>query len=165
VRANFVSPELRFDAIHAMPKPVQPGGVPIWVGGRCNPHVARRLARFGTGWIPWGDDAIDLVSSIPRMRTEVDTAGGDGVALSVFAPLPVQLRRNQSLDAVAMMYRLPPLVEAGVTDFLAYVGPAESFAAAKDRCAEIVSAFTDATGGPTSADSLRPSIDTSSDDM
>src|SRR5438874_1096274 len=29
-RASFVSPELRFDAIHSMPKPVQEGGVPIW---------------------------------------------------------------------------------------------------------------------------------------
>ena len=59
-RASFSSTELRFEAIHSMPKPVQAGGVPIWVSGRCNGAVARRLARFGRGWIPWGDDAADL---------------------------------------------------------------------------------------------------------
>ena len=40
-----------------MPKPVQPGGVPIWISGTVNAtggHAA--LARFGSGWIPWGDD-------------------------------------------------------------------------------------------------------------
>ena len=46
-RANFASPELSFDAIHMMPKPVQAGGVPIWVSGRVNERVAQRLARFG----------------------------------------------------------------------------------------------------------------------
>src|SRR5207248_9888916 len=45
-RASYASPELSFDAIHAMPKPAQPGGVPIWVSGRCNRRVASRLARF-----------------------------------------------------------------------------------------------------------------------
>ena len=30
-----------------MPKPLQPGGVPIWVSGTINPRVVRRLARSG----------------------------------------------------------------------------------------------------------------------
>ena len=88
-RASFTSPELNFDAIHMMPKPVQAGGVPIWVSGRVNARVAQRLARFGHGWIPWGDDAADLVASIPRMRAAVDEAGGDGAALAVLGTLPL----------------------------------------------------------------------------
>src|SRR5262249_892046 len=67
-RAEVDLPGLAFDAIHMMPKPLQPGGVPIWVSGRVNQRVARRLARFGSGWIPWGEDADDLAGSIPRMR-------------------------------------------------------------------------------------------------
>src|SRR5579859_4367111 len=43
-RAGYESPSLRFEGIHMMPKPVQPGGVPIWVSGTVNPRVARRLA-------------------------------------------------------------------------------------------------------------------------
>ena len=53
-RASYQSPELTFDGIHQMPKPVQPGGVPVWISGTVNKAVARRIARFGSGWIPWG---------------------------------------------------------------------------------------------------------------
>src|SRR5437899_12022067 len=34
--AKLDTPMLAFDAIHMMPKPAQPGGVPIWVSGRIN---------------------------------------------------------------------------------------------------------------------------------
>ena len=116
------------------------------MSGRCNKPVARRLARFGSGWIPWGDDAADPVASIPRMRTEVDVAGGDGAALAVLAPLPLLRQRNRSLDLGATMDRLPPLVEAGVTDFLVHVPVPESYAGAQDVYSELVTAFREATG-------------------
>ena len=51
-RASYNSAELTFDGIHQMPKPVQSGGVPVWVSGTVNKAVARRIARFGSGWIP-----------------------------------------------------------------------------------------------------------------
>ncbi|HEU5308131.1 MAG TPA: TIGR03619 family F420-dependent LLM class oxidoreductase, partial [Acidimicrobiia bacterium] len=73
-RASFDGDGLRFEAIHQMPKPAQPGGVPIWVSGRVNANVARRLARFGSAWIPWGEDAADVATSIPRMRDAVAAA-------------------------------------------------------------------------------------------
>jgi alkanesulfonate monooxygenase SsuD/methylene tetrahydromethanopterin reductase-like flavin-dependent oxidoreductase (luciferase family) len=126
-----------------MPKPVQAGGVPIWVSGRCNANVARRLARFGQGWIPWAEDAADPVSSIPRMRAAVDEAGGDGGALAVLAPLPLQRQEDQSVDVAATMDRVPTLVEAGVTDLLAHVRPG-SFAEAQDIYSQLATGFRDA---------------------
>src|SRR4051794_38606961 len=66
-RATYSSDELRFEAIHMMPKPAQPGGVPIWVSGTINQRMIRRLARFGDGWIPWGESAKDLATSIQQM--------------------------------------------------------------------------------------------------
>src|SRR5580698_4900488 len=51
--ASYGSPGLSFDSIHQMPKPLQPGGVPIWVSGTVNDRSMERLARFGSGWIPW----------------------------------------------------------------------------------------------------------------
>ena len=144
-RASFASPELSFDAIHSMPKPLQPGGVPIWVSGRCNERVARRLARFGSGWIPWGEDAADPVASIPRMRTAVDAAGGEGAALAVLAPLPVQRRPDRSVALDATMARLAPLVEAGVTDVLAHVPVPDSYGGARDVYSELVAAFEEGT--------------------
>lgn len=132
-RARFTSPELDFDAIHMMPKPVQAGGVPIWVSGRVNTRVAQRLARFGHGWIPWGDDAADLGASIPRMREAVDAAGGDGAALAVLGTVPLTKVDNA-----------PALVEAGVTDFLVHIKAPDSHAAALDAYAGIVTAFAGA---------------------
>ena len=35
-RSAMPRPELNFDRIHQMPKPIQPGGVPIWVSGTVN---------------------------------------------------------------------------------------------------------------------------------
>src|SRR6266700_2074499 len=39
-RAKVDVAGLSFGAIHMMPKPLQPGGVPIWVSGRLNGRVA-----------------------------------------------------------------------------------------------------------------------------
>jgi len=73
--ARYESAELEFDHIHMMPKPVQPGGVPLWVSGRINGRVVDRLGRFGRRWIPWGDEAAALDQSIPHMRERLTTAG------------------------------------------------------------------------------------------
>jgi probable F420-dependent oxidoreductase len=144
-RASFTSPELTFEGIHMMPKPLQPGGVPIWVSGRCNARVAQRLARFGSGWIPWAGDAADPAASIPRMRAEVDAVGGDAAALSVLAPLPLQRGEDGSVDLDASMGRLPALVDAGVTDLLAHVRVPVSATGAHDTFSELAAAFKAAT--------------------
>jgi probable F420-dependent oxidoreductase len=146
-RASFSAPELAFEAIHMMPKPTQSGGVPIWVSGRCNGRVAQRLARFGRGWIPWGDDAADLVASIPRMRAAVDAAGGDAAALQVLGTLPLRRRPDRSLDLAASMDALPPLVDAGVTDFLAHLRLPDSSDGAHDAFSELVGAFKEGITG------------------
>ncbi|HWL42710.1 MAG TPA: TIGR03619 family F420-dependent LLM class oxidoreductase [Ilumatobacter sp.] len=63
--------------VHQMPRPVQPDGVPIWISGTDNDRVARRLARHGAGWIPWGRDAERLGDVLPELRDRVAAAGGD----------------------------------------------------------------------------------------
>jgi probable F420-dependent oxidoreductase len=140
--ASFTSPDLAFEDIHSMPKPVQPGGVPIWVSGRGNERVARRVARFGSGWIPWGEDAADPVASIPRMREAVDRLGGRGADLAVLAPLPMVHGSDRSLDVAATMAGVPALVDAGVTDLLVHARVPRSFAGAQDAYSHLVAAFS-----------------------
>src|SRR5436190_5904038 len=65
--AEYKSDTLEFQKIHMMPKPLQPGGVPIWVSGTLNQRVIRRIARFGSGWIPWGPDAKEPQSGLSRI--------------------------------------------------------------------------------------------------
>jgi probable F420-dependent oxidoreductase len=140
-RAEVDRAGLRFEAIHMMPKPLQPGGVPIWVSGRLNERVARRLARFGCGWIPWGEDADDLVVSIPRMRDAVAAAGGDGDVMQVAGALPAVRREDRSIDVDATMERVLPFVDAGVTDFRAYLPVPSSYDGAVEYLGGIADAF------------------------
>ena len=64
-RADYSSPELSFDGIHQMPKPVQRGGIPVWISGTVNKRVARRLSKFGTRWIPWGRTSPTSTNPFP----------------------------------------------------------------------------------------------------
>lgn len=144
-RVSYSSPLLRFEAIHMMPKPAQPGGVPIWISGTVNPRVVRRLARFGTGWIPWGDDALDVAAGIGRMKQALADAGGDPDGLRVAGNLrPVRL--DGKLDLARTMAAVPGLVAAGVTDFRNRILLPDDDAAAEDLLNRIVAGFREATG-------------------
>ncbi len=110
-----------------MPKPRQEGGVPIWVSGTVNKRSARRLARFGSGWIPWGADAGNLVESIPD-----DAGPGRGRGRR-----PV-VRRWSATPRRCATRRAPstwpppsggaaPLVEAGVTDCASALPPVDNY--------------------------------------
>src|SRR6185312_479583 len=113
---SYQSPGLTFERIHQMPKPAQPGGVPIWVSGTVNRAVARRLARFGTGWIPWGEDARDVAAGIGRMRTAVESAGGDPLGFGVAGTLRVKADADGRPELAAAAAHAVSLAEAGVTD-------------------------------------------------
>jgi probable F420-dependent oxidoreductase len=145
-RADVDLPGIAFERIHMMPKPLQPGGVPIWVSGRLNERVARRLARFGRGWIPWGEDADDLLTSIPRMREAVSAAGGDGGAMQVAGVLPAVRRGDRTMDVDATMARAVTLAEAGVTDFRSHLPVPSGYGAALEYLGGIADAFHAATG-------------------
>jgi probable F420-dependent oxidoreductase len=134
-----------FEGIHMMPKPIQPGGVPLWISGRLNGRVAERLARFGSAWIPWGDDAADPVTSIPRMREAVAAAGGDATGYQVAGTLPVVRSVDKKVDVPATMAGVPPLVAAGVTDFRANLAVPASYDGAVETLSELTDAFRGAT--------------------
>jgi probable F420-dependent oxidoreductase len=113
---SYASPELNFDRIHQMPKPVQSGGVPVWVSGTVNRSVARRLARFGKYWIPWGPDAQDIAAGIGRMRAAVERAGGDPQGFGVAGTLRVKAAADGRPDLAAVTAAAAAQAEAGVTD-------------------------------------------------
>lgn len=113
VNGNFGS--LRFDRVHAMPKPVQAGGVPIWVSGRATPRTARRVAEYGTGWIPWGDDIAEPEAGIAMMRAALSAAGRDPSLLQVQGVLPL-VRDAGAVDVDASMRGVPALLARGITD-------------------------------------------------
>jgi alkanesulfonate monooxygenase SsuD/methylene tetrahydromethanopterin reductase-like flavin-dependent oxidoreductase (luciferase family) len=145
-RASYSDEILQFDAIHQMPKPAQEGGVPIWVSGTVNRSVVRRLARFGSGWIPWGPSAADLPAGIAQMREGVAAAGRDPGELRVVGSLPVVRAEAGGVDLARTMDGVPALVDLGVTDFQANLPVPDDNRAAADYLSEAVGAFRAVVG-------------------
>jgi probable F420-dependent oxidoreductase len=140
-RAAYASPELRFEAIHMMPKPVQLGGIPIWVSGSVTPHVASRLARFGSGWIPWGPAADDIGPAIRQMRELLEGTGRDPAPLPVVGSLKMFTRPGGELDLSRTMDSVPVLAEAGVTDFRLRFAFGDDRQAALENLTKVATAF------------------------
>jgi probable F420-dependent oxidoreductase len=143
---NYDSPELGFERIHMMPKPLQPGGVPIWVSGRINARVVQRLCRFGLRWIPWGDDAVEIEQSIATMRERIAAAGVPPDGLQVVANLRVCKGDDGTIDIERTMAPIPGLVAAGATDLRARFPVREPNAETEDSLRAVVDAFRVATG-------------------
>jgi len=136
---------VRLDRIHSMPKPLQPGGVPIWVSGRLHPRTVRRVARFGVGWIPWGDDVADPRPGIVAMREGLAAAGRDPSTLQVQGSLPL-VRTESGVDIEATVAAVPPLVAAGVTDLRVGRRWGADLAADAELLERLVPAFRAAVG-------------------
>ena len=144
--ASHDSDEVRFQKIHCNPKPLQPGGVPIWVSGRLNRSVLRRIARFGAGWIPWGNDANDPIGGLARIREVLEEAGRSADGFQVSSYLPVQQAEDGSLDLAATLAPVGPMAEAGVTDLRATLQLPNELTAATDLLAPLVEAFRKEAG-------------------
>ena len=140
------SEEVNFEKIHLNPKPLQPGGVPLWVSGTSNPNVIRRIVRFGSGWIPWGADIMDPVAGLGRIREALEAAGRDSAGFQVSSHLQLQKAEDGQLDLDATMAAVPPMVEAGITDIRITLNLPTEEAAATDLLAPIVESFRKAAG-------------------
>lgn len=133
------------DAVHMMPKPPRPDGVPIWLGGRAIPAAARRLARYGAGWIPWGVTRSTLAGALDRMRSLVEEHGRDFAAIRVSAGLPTVVK-DGVLDFPRMFAGVPEALALGVTDFRTLVRIPPDYAGARGFFDELRGHFREALG-------------------
>jgi probable F420-dependent oxidoreductase len=144
--ADYESDELTFRSIYCVPKPRQPGGVPIWVSGTVNKRVVERLGRFGSGWIPWGPAVRDPLTGVAQMRDALAAAGHDLSAMQVQGTVPVVKNDDGSIDVGRSMDGVPALVDAGITDFRLNMAIPKEYDAATEALAEVVSAFRSTVG-------------------
>lgn len=56
------------------PRPVRPGGPPIWIGGSSRAAIVR-AARLGDGWLPQGPPKMGTRAAIELIRSERQAAG------------------------------------------------------------------------------------------
>jgi probable F420-dependent oxidoreductase len=137
---------LSFEKIHQMPKPMQAGGVPIWVSGTVNDRVIKRITRFGSGWIPWGHSAKELSSAIVQMREGVAAAGRDPSDIQIVGNLPPVRGSDGKVDIDRSLDGVPALVEAGVTDVRAGLNIPDDPSAAHDYLSGVVQKFRSLVG-------------------
>jgi probable F420-dependent oxidoreductase len=115
--ASFSSPTLTFENIYCEPKPLQQGGVPLWVAGTLNRRNFERVVNYGDGWIPiMGATIDDIAADVQRIRAAWADAGRDADALKVQAPLRIAMSDDGRPDLARSMESVPELVAAGVTD-------------------------------------------------
>lgn len=80
--ATYTGEFFSFAGAISRPQPVQPGGVPIHVGGH-SAAAARRAGRAGTGFQPLGLDGEALAARVALMRATAVDAGRDPDAIEL----------------------------------------------------------------------------------
>src|SRR6476469_1470030 len=93
-KPSFAGKYVSFDKITFAPKPVQKGGIPIWVGGESGPAL-RRTAKYGDAWYPIPnnpgfpmDSLKRLTAGIARLRQLTAEAGRDPKSVGVTVRFP-----------------------------------------------------------------------------
>lgn len=144
-KASVSDEYLSFEDVHQMPKPTA-GTVPVWVSGTVNRRSMARLARYGSGWIPWGPDMADIEAGIARMRAAVAEAGRDPAGIEVASGLPLVPDGDGNPQIGPTMEAVPGLVAAGVTDLRIGLRPPQGSEQAAEYLAPWVEAFEAAAG-------------------
>jgi probable F420-dependent oxidoreductase len=72
--ATFKGRFTDFEGVSIDPKPVQPGGPPIWIGGRSDAALAR-AGRQGDGWVSYVVTAERYAQSLDKIRAAATAAG------------------------------------------------------------------------------------------
>ena len=73
---DFAGRFTRVPGLALEPGPVQPGGPPIWLGGR-RPAAIRRAGRYGDVWMPYMYSPEQLARTLSEVRQEAEAAGRD----------------------------------------------------------------------------------------
>ncbi|MFP8873223.1 MAG: LLM class F420-dependent oxidoreductase [Myxococcota bacterium] len=109
--SSFDGKFYRWGALESYPKPVQPGGVPILVGGHVE-GAARRAARVRDGFFPArGGDLQELSQLFAAMRDECGKIGRDPSEIEITVgalPKDVDTVRRYEELGVARMVMPPP---------------------------------------------------------
>ena len=143
--AAIDTPTLAFRDIYCEPKPLQPGGVPLWIGGALHARNLDRVVRWGDAWIPIMGASLDAIADGKRrIESAWKDAGRDPAALQVQAPLRIERGDDGRPDLARSMATVPDLLAAGATDvhvtLRAFTADPEQ---AQHVCAEIVRRFGD----------------------
>ena len=113
--ASFSGATVRFDRIHAWPRPVQKPGIPVLFGLAPTDKNFQRIAALGDGWLPMERDPAKLAEHIERLRNAFRAKGRDPAGIAVRAVAPYVFRDDGLADMDRTLKAVPALIAAGVT--------------------------------------------------
>jgi probable F420-dependent oxidoreductase len=112
--ASFSSPTVHFEGVHCEPRPESAEDIPIWFGGRFSAHLVRRVATWGSGFLPhvdFGTTWETIGEQTRRIKEAMQARGRDASALEVGVRFPP---RDKTFKQ-ALEEDLAAAVAAGVT--------------------------------------------------
>lgn len=114
--AALDTPTVKFHDIYCEPKPLQPGGVPLWIGGSLRPNLAR-IVEWGDAWIPIMGATVEAIADgAEQIKQAWSAVGRDPGTLQVQAPLRIERGGDDRPDLARSIATVPDLVAAGATD-------------------------------------------------
>jgi len=90
--------------VHVLPKPVQRGGIPVWIGGHTGAAV-RRAGAIGDGWHPIGmrPPAMlgpeEYAAKVEELRASARRAGRDPKSITLTIRVPMEVRGKNTKAA------------------------------------------------------------------
>lgn len=114
--ASFHSQSFSFEGIWCRPRPLQPGGIPIWFAGSLHARNLDRIGRLGDGWIPAPYTAIEpFRQEVERLRAHFARAGRDPDRLGIQGDLDARIGADGRPDLRASLDAVPDWARAGAT--------------------------------------------------
>lgn len=114
--ASFHSGSFSFERIWCRPRPLQPGGIPIWFAGSLHERNLDRIGRLGDGWIPAPYTAIEPFGrDAERLRTYFARAGRDPDRLGIQGDLDACIGGDGRPDLRASLDAVRDWARAGAT--------------------------------------------------
>jgi hypothetical protein len=107
--ASFEGDHVHLPPTWSWPKPVQPGGPPILIGGAAGPIMFANVAEYADGWIPIGGRGVR--AALPDLHRACDAVGRDPAELRIvpFGTVPDagKLEYYESIGVTEVVLRLP----------------------------------------------------------
>lgn len=125
--AEFHGEFVDFSPSWQWPKPVQPGGPPVLMGGAPGPKLFAAIAEYCDGWLPFGGAGVR--EALPGLHDAFERVGRDPVTLRI---IPF----GTLYDAGKVEYYASLGIEETVLRIAA--GPRDPVLAELDRLAELV---------------------------
>lgn len=114
---RFSGKHVSFEDVSAFPRPVQKGGIPIYIGG-FGDGPFRRVASLGDGWYPMTLSPRDVTRGLDLIRPQMEKLGRDpqslwiGVSgLDIGGDMETRKWSHNVMDANATPVEPPPVAE------------------------------------------------------